>query len=346
MKPYDVACLGRVAVDFYAEQVGVPLYEAKSFAMYVGGSSGNVAIGAARLGLKSAMVSRVGREDLGEFVVRTLAAEGVETRAVARDPVRLTGLVVLGIQPPDRFPLIFFRENCADINLTETDLDPGVLDGSRALFVTGTALSREPSRAATRAAARRVKSAGGRLVLDLDWRATLWPEGPAGFAREVAAFVPECDLVVGTEDEFAAAAGALSGATALSATTYDGGAAHARDAAGALDTMRARTAAALVLKRGAHGAEVHDGDARFSSAGFPVQVLNLLGAGDGFASGLLLGWLSDWPWERTLAYANAVGAIVVTRHGCSVAIPTRAEVEAFLKQRGLSWEARSRSLSE
>ena len=200
--------------------------------------------------------------------------------------------------------------------------------------MTGTALSREPSRTACRTAAALVKASGGRVVLDLDWRATLWPEGPAGFAREMHAFLPGCDLVVGTEDEFTAAAGALGAPTQLSATTYDGGAAHARDAAGALEFVRSRTNAALVLKRGALGAEVHDGDTRFSAAPYPVDVLNVLGAGDGFASGLLLGWLSGWSWDRTLAYANAVGAIVVTRHGCSVAIPTRAEVEAFLKQRG------------
>lgn len=336
MKTYDVASLGRVAVDFYANEVGVPLYEAKTFSMYLGGSSGNVAVGCARLGLKVAMVSRVGREDLGEFVVRQLEKEGVDTRAVARDPVRLTGLVVLGIQPPDRFPLIFYRENCADIHLTEADLDPAVLDHTRALFVTGTALSREPSRAAAGAAVDRVKAAGGKIVLDLDWRATLWPEGPGGFAREMAALMPRCDLIVGTEDEFTAAAGHLTSPTARSATTYDGGAASARDAASALDRVRALTPAALVLKRGALGAEVHDGDARFSAAPYPVKVLNVLGAGDGFASGLLLGWLSGWPWSRTLACANAVGAIVVTRHGCSVAIPTRAEVDRFLAERGPS----------
>lgn len=334
MKRFDVASIGRVAVDFYANEIGVPLYEAKSFSMYLGGSSGNVAVGAARLGLKVAMVSRVGREDLGEFVVRTLGAEGVDTTAVARDPARLTGLVVLGIQPPDRFPLIFFRENCADINLSEADLDRDVLENARALFVTGTTLSREPSRSATRAAVRMVRAAGGRVVLDLDWRATLWPEGPAGYAREMASFFAECDLIVGTEDEFTAAAGALGAPTQLTATTYDGGAAHARDAADALEFVRARTKAALVLKRGAQGAEVHDGDTRFSAAPYPVEVLNVLGAGDGFASGLLLGWLSGWSWDRTLAYANAVGAIVVTRHGCSVAIPKRAEVEEFLRQRG------------
>lgn len=334
MKRFDVASIGRVAVDFYANEIGVPLYDARSFSMYLGGSSGNVAVGAARLGLQVAMVSRVGREDLGEFVVRTLRAEGVDTTAVARDPARLTGLVVLGIQPPDKFPLIFFRENCADINLSEADLDRDVLENARALFVTGTTLSREPSRSATRAAVRMVRAAGGRVVLDLDWRATLWPEGPGGYAREMAAVFAECDLIVGTEDEFTAAAGALGSPAQPTATTYDGGAAHARDAADALEFVRARTKAALVLKRGAQGAEVHDGDTRFSAAPYPVEVLNVLGAGDGFASGLLLGWLSGWSWDRTLAYANAVGAIVVTRHGCSVAIPKRAEVEEFLRQRG------------
>ena len=337
MKSIDVAAIGRVAVDFYANEVGVPLHDAKTFSMYLGGSSGNVAVGCARLGLRSAMVSKVGREDLGEFVVRTLAAEGVETRGVARDPARLTGLVVLGIQPPDKFPLIFYRENCADINLTEAELDRDLLASARALFVTGTALSREPSRTATRAAAALVRASGGRVVLDLDWRATLWPEGSAGFAREMHAFMPECDLIVGTEDEFTAAAGALTGPANATATTYDGGAASARDAASALEQVRARTRAALVLKRGAQGAEVHDGETRFSAAPYPVDVLNVLGAGDGFASGLLLGWLSEWDWDRTLAYANAVGAIVVTRHGCSVAIPNRAEVEAFLAKRGRRW---------
>lgn len=310
MKDLDVVALGRVAVDLYANEVGVPLHDARTFSMYVGGSSGNVAIGTARLGLKSAMLSRVGGEDLGEFVLRTLASEGVETSGVTRDPDRLTGLVVLGIQPPDRFPLIFFRENCADINLAPADVAPALIARTRALFVTGTALSREPSRGAVWRAATLAREHGAKLVIDLDWRPMLWPEGPAAYARELQELARLAHLIVGTEEEFAAAAGVAGDA--------------------AVEALRHKTRAALVLKRGARGAEVFELDAHHVGRPFPVEVLNVLGAGDGFASGLLLGWLSGWDWSRTLSAANAVGALVVARHGCSAAIPRRAELDAFL----------------
>jgi 5-dehydro-2-deoxygluconokinase len=310
MKDLDVVSLGRVAVDLYANEIGVPLSQAKTFSMYVGGSSGNVAIGTARLGLKSAMLSRVGGEDLGEFVLQTLASEGVETSGVKRDPARLTGLVILGIQPPDRFPLIFYREDCADIALAPGDVDPHLIARTRSLFVTGTALSREPSRGAVWRAVSLARAAGAKVVLDLDFRPMLWPEGAGAYARELQELAHTCDLIVGTEEEFAAAA-AVAGDAAVS-------------------VIRTRTRAALVLKRGARGAEVFDGDGHHVGRPYPVEILNTLGAGDGFASGLLLGWLSGWDWPRTLSAANAVGALVVTRHGCSVAIPHRPELDAFL----------------
>jgi 5-dehydro-2-deoxygluconokinase len=318
---WDVACIGRVAVDLYANEVGVPLARARTFSMYVGGSSGNVAIGVARLGLRSAMISRVSADELGDFVVQTLAAEGVDARGVRRDPRRLTGLVVLGVQPPDRFPLIFYRENCADIHLAPADLDGDLIAASRLLHLTGTCLSREPSRTATLRAIRLARRAGRLVSLDLDYRPGLWPEGPGvarvqrAYSARMLAAAPDVDLVVGTEEEFAAATGA-------------------RDPVRAMARMRARTGAVLVLKRGARGSEVLAGDERIVARPYPVQVLNVLGAGDGYASGLLFGWLSGWSWSRSASFANAVGAIVVTRHGCSPAIPTRTEVEAFLADRG------------
>ena len=171
---HDLACLGRLAVDLYAQQIGSRLEDAASFAKYLGGSSANIAFGAARLGLRAAMVSRVGDEQMGRFLVETLEREGCDVSQVQVDPQRLTALVLLGLKDRDTFPLLFYRENCADMAIDAALIDEGFIAQCRALLITGTHLSAPGVRAASVAALGHAAKHGVLRVLDIDYRPVLW----------------------------------------------------------------------------------------------------------------------------------------------------------------------------
>jgi 5-dehydro-2-deoxygluconokinase len=327
-RPYDLICLGRLAVDLYAQQPGARLEDATSFAKYLGGSSANTAFGASRLGLRTAMLSRVGDDHMGRFLLETLAREGCDVSHVSIDRERLTALVLLGIKDRATFPLIFYRENCADMAIDEKDIDEDFIASSRALAITGTHFSTPRVHAASSKALAYARKHGVRTVLDIDYRPVLWGltgrgDGETRFIADdgvtahLQAILPQFDLVVGTEEEFHIAGG------------------H-RDLITALRAVRAVTHATLVVKRGALGCSVIDGaiPSRIDDAptyrGTRVEVLNVLGAGDAFMAGFLFGWLRNEGIERSCAYANACGAMVVSRHACAPAMPSRAELAYFL----------------
>ncbi len=324
----DVVCLGRLAVDLYAQQLGARLEDATSFAKYLGGSSANIAFGCARLGLRAAMASRVGDDHMGRFLTATLAAEGCDVSHVSVDPQRLTALVMLGLQDRDTFPLIFYRQDCADMAVGEQDVAEELIAAARALVITGTHFSTGHTHAVSSLAVERARRNGVATVLDIDYRPVLWgltkPE--AGAQRFVASdrvtshlqeILPRFDLVVGTEEEFRIAGGRAELLEALRA-------------------VREATAATLVLKLGVRGCAVFpDGiPARLDDStvvpGFPVKVMNVLGAGDAFMAGLLKGWLTGLDWPGAARLANACGALVVSRHACSASMPTPEELEHFL----------------
>jgi 5-dehydro-2-deoxygluconokinase len=324
----DVITIGRSSVDLYGAQVGGRLEDMGSFQKYIGGSPTNIAAGAARLGLRAALITRVGDEHMGRFIREELAREGVDTRGVVTDPARLTALVLLGIRDDQSFPLIFYRENCADMALCEDDIDPAFIAEARAVVATGTHLSHPRTEAAVLKALRCARAAGARTALDIDYRPNLW--GLAGHGAGEARYIgspavtatlqshlPLFDLIVGTEEEFH-----IAGGTA--------------DTIAALRAVRALTPAVLVCKRGPMGASAFSGaipdslDDGETGPGYPVEVFNVLGAGDGFFAGLLRGWLDDAPWPVALSYANACGAFAVSRHGCTPAYPSLEELRFFL----------------
>jgi 5-dehydro-2-deoxygluconokinase len=324
----DVITLGRSSVDLYGEQVGGPLEAMQTFAKYVGGCPTNIGVGTSRLGLRSAVITRVGNEPMGRFIRQTLAAEGVDVSHVTTDPDRLTALVILGIRDRQTFPHIFYRENCADMGLEEKHIEESFIASARAIVVTGTHFSKPGVETASRAAIRYARAAGTRVVLDIDYRPTLWglAEHAAGEERFIAntqvtellqAILPDCDLVVGTEEEVHIA----------------GGSTETRQA---LLQIRTQTDAVIVLKQGPLGCVVFTGEIPrdleqgIRGPGFEVEVFNTLGAGDAFMSGLLRGWLRDSSWEQCCAYANASGAMVVSRHGCAPAIPSWDELCEFI----------------
>lgn len=325
----DLICLGRLLVDLYATNIGARLEDVSHFAKYLGGSSGNVAFGTARLGLKSAMLSRVGAEQMGQFLVDTLAAEGCDVSQLKRDPEHLTGLVLLGIKDRDSFPLLFYRDHCADMALSVGDIDESFIASSKALAITGTHFSQPGVHAAASRALDFARRNNVRTVLDIDYRPVLWglTEKGDGETRFIAdssvtqhlhAILPKFDLIVGTEEEFRIAGGM-------------------DDLIACLRVVRQVSDATLVVKLGALGCVVIDGaiPARIEDAGIKrgvqVEVLNVLGAGDAFLSGFLSGWLRGEDYAACCRYANACGALVVSRHGCAPAMPTQAELSYFLE---------------
>ena len=327
-RAFDVICLGRFAVDFYAQQIGARLEDVTSFAKYLGGSSANTAFGCARLGLKTALISRVGNDGNGRFLVETIARERCDVSHVSVDPERLTGAVVLGIKDKDTFPLIFMRENCADMAITDADVDEAFIANSRALLITGTHFSTQHINRISNLALDRARRNDVRTVLDIDYRPVLWGltnrgDGETRYIRSetvtahLQRILPKIDLAIGTIEEFNIAGG--SG-----------------DIMASLAAVRAVSKAVLVVKRGPLGCAVIDGaiprslDDAFNGKGVNVAVLNVLGAGDAFSSGFLSGWVRGEDYDACCRYANACGALVVSRHGCAPAMPTRIELDYFL----------------
>ncbi|CAA9405657.1 MAG: 5-keto-2-deoxygluconokinase / uncharacterized domain [uncultured Ramlibacter sp.] len=327
-RPLDLICMGRAAVDLYGEQIGGRLEDMQTFAKYLGGSPCNTAVGFARLGGRPAMLTRVGDEHNGRFVREALAAEGVDVSHVKTDPKRLTGLVFLGIQDRDTFPLVFYRDNCADMAIVPSDFDEGFIASATGLLISGTHLSQPLTYEACRAAMAMARRSGTRVILDIDYRPVLWGLTSPGLGERrfvpsdqvtshLQSVVPGCDLVVGTEEEIHIAGGST-------------------DTLVALRQLRQHTKAVLVVKRGEQGCVVFEGaiparlEQGLQGPGYPVEVFNVLGAGDAFMAGFLRGWLKGEPLARCCSWANACGALVVSRHGCAPAMASWDELQQFL----------------
>ena len=326
----DLITIGRCSVDLYGQQVGGRLEDMGSFAKYIGGCPANIAVGSARLGLKAGFLSRVGDEHMGRFIRETLTDEGVDTSRLKTDPERVTALVILGIRDEDTLPLIFYRESCADMAISEDDIDPDYIASAKAVVVTGTHFSAPGVEAASRRAAKLAREAGRKVVFDIDYRPVLWGLTGHGLGEErfvenaevskhLQTILPLCDLIVGTEEELHIAGG----------TT---------DTLAAIRKVRELSAATIVCKRGPMGCVVfpdaipdslEDG---IKGPGFPVEVYNVLGAGDAFMSGFLRGYLRDEPLETCCKFANACGAFAVSRHGCAPAVPSWTELTYYLEK--------------
>ncbi|MBU1358485.1 MAG: 5-dehydro-2-deoxygluconokinase [Gammaproteobacteria bacterium] len=327
-RPLDLITMGRAIVDIYGDQVGARLEDVSSFSRYVGGCPANIAIGTARLGLKVGMVTRVGDDHNGRYLKEMLGREGVDTRHVVADKARLTGVAFLSIRDKDTFPLLHYRENCADMAIEPADYTEDYIGSARALLVSGSHLTTDFAAENLGVAIARAKARGTQVIFDIDYRPVFWGlvgrDGgesryvdSATVTRASQRFMADCDLIVGTEEEVHIAGGDI-------------------DTIKALRNIRALTPAPIVLKRGAAGCVVFPDaipdaiDDGIVGPGFPVEVFNVVGAGDGFLSGFLSGWLRDQPWEQCCRSGNATGALVVSRHGCSPASPTTTELEWFL----------------
>jgi 5-dehydro-2-deoxygluconokinase len=312
---FDVITMGRVGVDLYPEQVGVPLPRVKTFAKSLGGSPTNVAVAAARLGVRAAVVTKVGDDPFGGYVRQALEAFGVDNRWVSTDPDLRTPITFCEIHPPDHFPLLFYREPKApDLNLARSDLDLEAIRSARLLWTTGTGLSAEPTRSATLMALEtRVNTLhGGITIHDLDHRSMFWgdPSEAGRWAREALAHATvavgnreEVEIAVGTRDPLEASAALLELGVGLAIVKLGPDGVLARTHAGVIELEPVR-----------------------------LKVRNGLGAGDAFGGALAYGLLADWEVEQALRLANAAGAVVASRLACADDMPTLSEVEAAMGQ--------------
>jgi 5-dehydro-2-deoxygluconokinase len=318
----DLIAIGRAGVDLYSLDYGVPLEEARKFAKYVGGTAANTVVGGSRLGLKCALVSRLSDDELGSFVMGFLKKEGVDVSRVKKDRGRKTGLVFAEVSPGRDGRFLFYRENVADLWVEKDDVEEGFLSGTRALLVTGTGLSREPSLGTNLHAGKTAKGLGKTVVFNLDWRPALWDTPEAERLERYSKMVGHTGILIGNEGEYLAATGEGSLDDAVAALT------------GGAEKM-------VVVTRGEKGSEVRFDGKRSEAPGFSVPLLKGLGGGDGFIAGFLYGHLKGWGQREAAVFGNAVGAIVVTGHACSESMPKLRKVVSFLRENGYSFQPES-----
>ena len=330
---FDLITMGRSSLDLYSNDIGSPFVDITNFAAYVGGSPTNIAVGAQRLNVKTALLTAVGNDPVGDFILHFLKKEGIETRYIPRKPNARSSAVVLGIEPPDKFPLVFYRDNAADIQLTIDDVIATPFADCRAFELAGTNLSKEPSRSATFFAVDQAKQGKATVFFDIDFRADQWHDVRA-FGVNARAVLRNVDVALGTEEEILAAMLTDPGQlkikhSQISAPEITG------DLDEAIQSILDLGPSTLVVKRGAKGATiVQKGQPPVDVPGFPVEIYNILGAGDAFASGLIYGYLKGWDWYKSARMGNACGAIVVTRHGCANFMAYEEEALKFIEARG------------
>jgi len=330
---YDLITIGRVSMDLFAENIGADFTDISGFETGVGGSPTNIAIGTARLGLRVALLTAVGADEVGKFVHKYLQNEKIDTQFIPTKLKGCTGMAVVGVQPPDKFPLVFYRENPADIYLTIDDAAKLPIATTQSLLLSGTALSRGTCRDATLYAAEEAARHPTKTFMDLDLRPDQW-EHPQAYGLNIRAILPQLDVIIGTEEECHAAL------SANPAQVMEGKPVTATQLAELEATIRALVDQPIgpdvvVLKRGPRGVTIYArATPEENVSGFQVKVLNTVGAGDAFASGLIYGYTNNWGWQQSARFANACGAIVVTRHGCGTAMPTLDEVADFMETRG------------
>jgi 5-dehydro-2-deoxygluconokinase len=328
---YDLITVGRVTMDLHAQNIGAAFEDVTGFDTMVGGSPTSIAIGTARLGLRSIAFTGVGDDLAGDYVVRYLRDAGVETQFVARKTGTRTSLAMVAVLPPDHFPLSFYRENPADIFLTVAEATTLPFSDVRALLLSGNAFSRGTCVDAARFCGEQAMKQGLTTFIDLDLRPTEWAQ-PRAYGLTLRSVLPLVDVAIGTEEEFFAA---LAPDPDLVMAGKPVGDAEHDLLEGLLEELTAQGIVdTIVIKRGPRGVTIASSNDRSDVPGFDVEAVNTVGAGDAFASGLIRSRLAGWDWYRAARFANACGAIEVTRHGCSAAFPTETEVTTFVDAHG------------
>lgn len=324
----DLLTIGRANLDLYSQDIGAPFEDVTGFDAMVGGSPTNIAIGVSRLGMRSAILTAVGTDRTGDFVLRYLRDEGVITDFVPRIEGKLTSLALLGVQPPDSFPLSFYREDPADIHLRASDVDAVDLSTVTAIEVSGNALARGDCVGAVHRLLDGAVVHGIPVYMDVDLRPSEWVD-PTDYGAAIRSVLNGVDVLIGTEEEFYSAFMPDPGPVMAGASIPQAG---MPELTATVSALLDEHPSVIVTKRGRNGASVEFSDRSIDVPGFEVDVVNTVGAGDSFAAGLIHSRLTGLDWEKAMRFANACGAITVTRHGCATALPSADEVEIFLDQ--------------
>lgn len=313
-EPFDVLTMGRVGVDLYPEDIATPLQHVRRFGKFLGGSATNVAVAAARYGLRSAVITRTGDDPFGVYIHEALRGFGVDDRYVTPVPHLPTPVVFCEIFPPDDFPLYFYRyPKAPDLEIHTEELDLDAIRAARVFSVTGTGLSEEPSRSATLDALK-ARERRGWTVVDLDYRPMFWPSSDEA-SRVIGEAVGYATVAVGNLDEVEVAVGS-------------------REPHEAANRLLDRGIELAVVKQGPKGVLARTRDEQVEVPPVPVEVVNGLGAGDAFGGALYHGLLAGWPLDRMMRFCNAAGALVTSRLACADAMPAAAEVEQLLREAG------------
>lgn len=330
---YDLITYGRSSIDLYSDNVGSKFVDIKAFNAYVGGSPLNIAVGAKRLGLNSALLTAVGNDQIADFLLNFLKKEGVETKFIPRKEGARTSAVVLGIEPPNNFPLVYYRDNCADSKVTIDDVIAANVGECRLFEISATALNVEPSRSAAFFAAEEARKNNVPILIDLDFRADQWHD-PRSYGVTARAYLRSCQIALGTEEEILATM--LQDPNDIRIKNQQISAPEIRgDVNKAIRNIMALGLEVLIVKRGEKGSSIFLKDGTVIDVPtFNVEVVNVLGAGDAFAAGFIFGYLNGWDWYKCARMGNACGAILVTKEGCSNFNPTLEEALAFIESRG------------
>ena len=333
MKKFDIITFGRSSIDLYSQDIGSSFNDIKGFDAFVGGSPLNIAVACARLGVQTSLLTAVGNDKVGEFIINFLNNEKVNTDCIPVKNDSRSSAVVLGIEPPDKFPLVYYRDNAADSQVNIDDVQNANIQDYKILLINGTALNIEPSRSATFFATEVAKKNDVDIVLDLDFRADQWHDYRA-FGLTVRAILTKVKIAIGTEEEILAAT--LSDASQVSIKDQQISAPEITgDIEASIKELLSSGVEILLVKRGPDGVSIYKNDGfREDVPGFPVEVLNILGAGDAFAGGFLYGFLQGWSLYKSCRMGNASGAQVVTKKGCANFMPTLKESLKFINERG------------
>ena len=332
-KKYDIITLGRSSIDLYSQNIGVPFNEIKGFDAFVGGSPLNIAVACSRLGLKTSLLTAIGNDKVGEFIINFLKKENVNTNSIPVKNGSRTSAAVLGIQPPDNFPLVFYRENAADSKLDIDDVIRAKIPNYKMLLISGTALNIEPTKSATFYAVEVANNNNVEVVLDLDFRADQWDD-IRSYGLMIRTLIPNIKVAIGTEEEILAAT--LHDTSHLTIKNQQ---ISSPEIKGNLDESISQLISlglnVLIVKRGNKGVSIFKKNSKSQDvAGFPVEILNVLGAGDAFAGGFLYGLLKGWDLYKSCRMGNASGAQVVTKKGCANFMPKLEESLNFIESKG------------
>ncbi len=329
----DIITMGRSSIDLYSQDIGEDFVNIKGFNAFVGGSPLNIAVGAQRLGLKTTLLTAVGKDKPGDFLLNFLIKENVNTEFIPQIEGARTSAVLLGIEPPDRFPLVYYRDNAADSQITIDHVKAAGIKNFKLLEISGTALNIEPSRSAVFYAVEQAAENGVQVLLDIDFRADQWKD-IRSFGLMVRAILPKVDIALGTEEEILAAT--LQDASQVSIAHQQISAPEIKgNLEEAIKKILDTGVKVLIVKKGSKGATIYTKSTEPKDVpGFPVEILNVLGAGDAFASGFIFGHLQGWDLYKSCRMGNASGAWVVQKPGCANDMPTYAEAMNLIESRG------------